>query len=573
MTGARHWWWHRPFLYVGRMAEDKGVTTIINAWKVLNTYHPKHCPPLWLVGGTPEEIERIRAAAGFIGAIDSFERLGQIQWWGYLDPPGLSALLTRVCVLLMHSRYEPGGRVVIEAMAQGVPVIATPYGFAKDLIRNWYNGFLVDFGDEETLVHRMAHFIQQPLLRNSLGATAQETAHMALSQWRFLETHCRVYDQAAGQLPLPTPKNEVESNQKTQDYFRRHRIIPTYPHACREPENQTVREFTEHHTGCKINIVQRIEDGPGSSTRWLLTWDHGRWIVKWPYPRLSLRALWDPLNRDELLVPAEDRFAREVFSGTLPCFLPWTANDPSKLLLLRPVYPQQQAIIDHELFIELSNRYRELYQYPLPSFSWEKDLERDWSTATAEEIAELRKIIREELKKTSWHPSAHVSIRLAWREALLALEIADGPLKQYIPKCYLNYINAFCSLAEAEAGLGLCASHGSGDLTHCLRAPSGLLMFIDGEHVHPAQPGEDMAATLFYAIADAGQTANEKQLWPELLEAVAADCDEKNILLAWAGLLAWQDLRKQAAMLRRSRHTSMARWETLGGFALEQLSQ
>lgn len=573
MTGARHWWWHRPFLYAGRMEENKGVTTIISAWLNLKSWYAKYCPQLWLAGGTPEEIERIRAAVGLVDAINSAEREGHIQWWGYLDPPGLSALLTRACVLLMHSRYEPGGRVVIEAMAQGVPVIATPYGFAKDLVRDWQNGFLVDYGDEETLVRRMAHFVQQPLLRNSLGATARETIQTALSQWRFIETHCLMYDKAAGKLTSSTSKDEIRPYRKVHDYFGSRRIIPTYPHTSQEPEINAVREFAEHHTGCKIEIIERIEAGPGSSTRWLLSSDYGQWIVKWPYPRLALRALWDPFFSDDLLSAAEDRFARELFSETLPCFAPWIANDPDNLLLLRAVYTRQKPTVDPGVFVEVSQRYQELYRYPLPPFTWAAGLERDWNVARSEEIVEFHNIIRRDLKQTPWYPNSHISVRLAWRKVVLGLERTGGPLTHDNPECYLKYINAFIKLAEAEEGLGLCATHGSGDLAHCLRAPDGRLMFIDGENTHPAQPGEDMAATLFYAVADAGQSANEKQLWPELLEAVTADRDETDLFLAWIGLLAWEDVRKQAAMLLENRQVSMARWEILSEFALARLSR
>ena len=45
----------------------------------------------------------------------------------------------------MHSKYEPGGRVSIEAMSAALPVIATPCGFAVDTIINWHTGFLVNW--------------------------------------------------------------------------------------------------------------------------------------------------------------------------------------------------------------------------------------------------------------------------------------------------------------------------------------------------------------------------------------------------------------------------------------------
>lgn len=572
MHDERHWWWQRPFLYVGRMAEDKGVSKLIQAWKELKNRYPKYCPPLWLAGGSPDEIDKIRVAANLTGTIGSFEREGSIHWWGYLDPPGLSALLSRTCVLVTHSRYEPGGRVVIEAMTQGVPVIATPNGFAKDLIKDWRNGFLVKFGDTATLICRMAHFIHQPLLRNSLGAEARETARKALGDWDFLGKHCEAYDQAIEHtIPNESETTKVAST-RHRCYHQRRRILPTYPHAIQTPTSEVVQAFAKKHIGAAHNL-QRIKDGPGSSLLWRLSNKNGEWIVKWPYPRLVLRGLWDPFGRNQFLTPAKDRFERELFSGTLPGFCPWTGNDPDTMLLMRPYSSIQPATVLPEIFIELATCYKKLYSFPLPSFPWANELNRDWNQASEEEVLEFRNRIRENLRATPWDADRHVSVRLAWREAVFSLEHAKNPAIMALAGQYQEYIEAFCFLANVEMGLDLCVSHGSGDLSHCLRVADGSLKLIDGEHVHPSQPGEDMAATIFYAIEDAGEVQNEKRIWIELLNTVAADRQEADLLLTWAGLLAFEDMKKQVAMLYKDRQTSLARWETLGQMALGRINQ
>ena len=74
--------------------------------------------------------------------------------------------------LVQHSRFEAGRRVILEAMSTKTPVIATPYGFAKDFIKDCENGFLVPFGDTALLETRMSHFVRQSLLSNALGNSA-----------------------------------------------------------------------------------------------------------------------------------------------------------------------------------------------------------------------------------------------------------------------------------------------------------------------------------------------------------------------------------------------------------------
>src|ERR1700739_2261625 len=134
-----HWWLDRCFLYVGRIAEAKGVPKILKAWLQLASELEGACPPLWLAGGTPDEIEAIRKKAD-IDQLSKHDAEGKVKWWGYLDHAGLSTVLLKAHVLVTHSMYEPGGRVVLEALAQGILVIATPNGFAAGVftdLREW----------------------------------------------------------------------------------------------------------------------------------------------------------------------------------------------------------------------------------------------------------------------------------------------------------------------------------------------------------------------------------------------------------------------------------------------------
>ena len=137
-------WAQKSFTYIGRMDRNKGLEHIFSAWNMLYNKYEDLCPPLWLAGGSIPEIEDIRSDFKKINSeLNALEQQGKVVWWGCIDPIGLSTVLLRTSVLLTHSLYEPGGRVAIEAMCEGVPVIGTPNGFAKDTIIDWYNGFLV----------------------------------------------------------------------------------------------------------------------------------------------------------------------------------------------------------------------------------------------------------------------------------------------------------------------------------------------------------------------------------------------------------------------------------------------
>ena len=252
------WWWPRAFVFVGRISPNKGVPQIIEAWRGLTEVID--CPPLWLVGGEPPEIQEMRE---YIGAdrLSTLESSGKLVWWGYLDGAGISAVLTRAIALVTHSRYEPGGRVILEAMSEGVPVIATPHGFARDLVRDWYTGFLVPFNDIDRLRRCMAYFLHQPLLRSVLGERARLDATQALDEWSFSRTHFAVYDALTSELRLP-PRLPPPVQATPRPRLRR-RLPPQYPFLESEPSDEVVQDFFCRAVGSVSTTCHKLPEARG----------------------------------------------------------------------------------------------------------------------------------------------------------------------------------------------------------------------------------------------------------------------------------------------------------------------
>lgn len=189
------WWISGAYTYLGRIVPIKGPAEIILAWDKLYKRHSDKTPPLWLIGGTPEQIAEFRAGLiSQLAELPMYEESNKIVWWGYLDQASISTLFLKTLALITHSRFEAGGRVILEAMCQGKPVIATPNGFAADYIQDWVNGFLVSYNDREFLIRRMEHFIYQPYLANTLGNVAKATFQQLEHDWNYVGTHMRIYD-------------------------------------------------------------------------------------------------------------------------------------------------------------------------------------------------------------------------------------------------------------------------------------------------------------------------------------------------------------------------------------------
>ena len=132
------------FLYLGRLSPEKGVETILRAWRPgLGTL---------VVAGTGPEDSRLRAMAPpgvvFLGAVDG---------------SAVPGLLQRARTLLLPSNwYEGQPRVVLEAYAAGVPVLASDVGGLPELVEDGRSGFLLPPTDSEAWTAAMQKLLSDP---------------------------------------------------------------------------------------------------------------------------------------------------------------------------------------------------------------------------------------------------------------------------------------------------------------------------------------------------------------------------------------------------------------------------
>ena len=109
----------RYALYAGRLAEEKGVDTAIEAAKRAGV-------PLAIAGEGPDEV-RLRGLAAHSGH--------EIRFLGQLDGEGLARARAEAAMVLVPSRWhEPHPYAVSEAMAAGLPVLASEIGGLPEMV-------------------------------------------------------------------------------------------------------------------------------------------------------------------------------------------------------------------------------------------------------------------------------------------------------------------------------------------------------------------------------------------------------------------------------------------------------
>jgi glycosyltransferase involved in cell wall biosynthesis len=98
-------------------------------------------------------------------------------------------------MLLWTSSYEGFGLVLIEAMSQRLPVIATSSGYASTIIRHGGNGVLVPFRSADAIAAAVGDLLDDPDRRRRLGNRAHEA--VAGMTWRATaERTLAVYEAA-----------------------------------------------------------------------------------------------------------------------------------------------------------------------------------------------------------------------------------------------------------------------------------------------------------------------------------------------------------------------------------------
>jgi glycosyltransferase involved in cell wall biosynthesis len=153
------------FLHVGRLAAEKGVETIVRAFLRARESLPAGAARLIIAGSGPEE-ETLRRLAGpdvlFLGVLDRKSTLPR--------------LYASADAFLFSSLTETLGLVVLEGMASGLPVIATPAGGVADHLRNDLNGIAVPPHDSDAMASAIVELTLDVKRRAELSAGARRTA-------------------------------------------------------------------------------------------------------------------------------------------------------------------------------------------------------------------------------------------------------------------------------------------------------------------------------------------------------------------------------------------------------------
>src|SRR5207253_1782621 len=100
----------------------------------------------------------------------------QTSWDERLAPNEVARAMDEASLLVLPSRSEGMGRVVVEALLRGRPVVGSRAGSIPDLVRDGENGLLVEPGDAAALADALVRVLSDPELAGLLAAAARPSA-------------------------------------------------------------------------------------------------------------------------------------------------------------------------------------------------------------------------------------------------------------------------------------------------------------------------------------------------------------------------------------------------------------
>ena len=160
----------KGIIYAGQLYPWKGVDVLVRAMARLPD------ATLEIIGGLPYEPDaaRLQALAGSIGLAE------RVRFYPFVPPGELPARLSRAAVAAvplpdnLYNRVFTSPLKIFEAMAVGIPIVASDLPAIREVIRDGENGILVPPGDPEALAAGLDRVLGDPALGESIARQARK---------------------------------------------------------------------------------------------------------------------------------------------------------------------------------------------------------------------------------------------------------------------------------------------------------------------------------------------------------------------------------------------------------------
>lgn len=168
---------HQDVLFLGRLDANKSPDVLLRASREVL----KRFPETKIVFGGDGEIKKNKALAEELGIVD------RCEFHGWVTGSEREALFKRAAVYCLPSKNEGLPMSVLEAMAHGIPTVATAVGGVPQVIEDGISGFLIDVDDTESLAQKISSLLGDSMLRKSVGMASRDVVARSFGVDRSIE--------------------------------------------------------------------------------------------------------------------------------------------------------------------------------------------------------------------------------------------------------------------------------------------------------------------------------------------------------------------------------------------------
>jgi glycosyltransferase involved in cell wall biosynthesis len=189
------------FAIIGQLTPRKGQLETIRAFSDVLKTVPNAA---LIVVGAPlfnndhRYLAKLESAVEELGLRDKVFFLGQRN--------DVNALLAAADSVVINSRREPFGLIVLEALASVTPVVASSVDGVVEIIDDGVTGLLVPFGDRAALSSAMIRLAVDPQLCQSLAARGRVTIEKSFTHAIYIHDLEAFYDRTARRTPILAPR-------------------------------------------------------------------------------------------------------------------------------------------------------------------------------------------------------------------------------------------------------------------------------------------------------------------------------------------------------------------------------
>lgn len=169
---------------VSRFIKPKDLETALHSFKQLVERNKDKKLKYYLIGYGPLE--------GHIRLLVSKLNLGH-HVVILINPPNIQEIIKDCDIYLSTSLYEGLSNSIMEAMASGLPVVATDVGDNRYLIKDSYNGYIVPCRDINTIVEKLDYLVHSENIRNEFGANSYLKIRDEFSEEHLLGNYMKLF--------------------------------------------------------------------------------------------------------------------------------------------------------------------------------------------------------------------------------------------------------------------------------------------------------------------------------------------------------------------------------------------